>query len=305
MASSIASPKSVVRRGKPLNNPLMPYFFLAPFLITFLLFFIAPVLYSVYLSFFIKQRVIGGPAVEVFGGFANYIRAFQDADFLRSFVNIVVFGLIQIPIMLGLATMFALIMDFLKGAMLNFFRTVFYIPYTIPSVIAGLLWGYLYSRNLSPVNFYLESNDKIDFIAGSLLFWSIGNIVTWTWTGYNTIVLYASLQNISRELYEAARVDGATGWNLVRYIKLPLLVPSLLLTFIFSIIGTSQIFSEPFILRSTLGFLPNNTTPNLYLYQVAAQDQNYSYAAALAIILALVTFICSIFFLRQTGRSDG
>jgi multiple sugar transport system permease protein len=304
MATGLANTSRVMRKGKPLSNPVTPYIFLAPFFLAFLLFFIVPVLYAVYLSFFVKQRVIGGASVDIFGGFSNYIRAFQDTAFLQSFLNIGIFGVIQVPIMLALSTTFALVLDFVKGPLQNFFRTVFYLPYTIPSVIAGLLWGYLYSQNLSPVNYFLESNDKIDFLNSNIILWSIGNIVTWTWTGYNTIVLYASLQSVSREIYEAARVDGATGWNLVWYIKIPLLIPSLLLTLIFSIIGTSQIFAEPFIL-ARINFVPTNITPNTYLYQVAAQDQNYSYAAALAIILALVTFTFSIFFLRQTANSDG
>jgi multiple sugar transport system permease protein len=303
MATSLARSNRTTRKGKPLSNPATPYIFLSPFLIAFLLFFIAPVLYAVYLSLFVKQRVMGAPPIEVFS-FANYTRAFTDQAFLQSFLNIALFGLIQVPIMLALSTMFALVLDFVKGPLQNFFRTVFYLPYTIPSVIAGLLWGYLYSQNLSPVNYFLESNDKIDFLSSNVILWAIGNIVTWTWTGYNTIVLYASLQSVSREIYEAARVDGATGWNLVWYIKIPLLIPSLLLTLIFSIIGTSQIFAEPFILRG-INFVPTNITPNTYLYFTAAQFQDYSYAAAMAIILALVTFTFSLFFLRQTANSDG
>ena len=276
-------------------------------MLAFLTFFVAPVLYSVYLSFLIKKRSgTFGVATDVFGGFANYIRAFTDSDFIASFGNIIAFGIIQIPIMLALATIIALILDEVEGPLARFFRSAVYIPYTIPSVIAGLLWGFLYSRNLSPVNYALQQagQEPINFLSPlPILFFSIGNIVTWTWTGYNAITLYANLQTVSKELYEAAKVDGATGWNVIRYIKLPLLRPALLLTFIFSIIGTMQIFAEPFVLRG-LGFVPVNTTPNTYLYQVAAQDANYSYAAALAIIVAGVTFAFSIFLLRMINRSD-
>jgi multiple sugar transport system permease protein len=105
------------------------------------------------------------------------------------------------------------------------------------------------------------------------------------------------------QLYEAAAIDGATGWNVIRYIKLPLLRPALMLTLIFSVIGTAQIFSEPFVLRG-IGFVPVNITPNTYIYQIASQDANYSYAAALAVVLALVTFSFSAFFLRYVNRSQ-
>jgi len=287
------------------NNRLTPYLFLAPFLLAFSLFFILPVLYSVYLSFLTKIRNGFAPPTEVFGGFANYIRAFTDADFLASFVNILVFGFIQVPLMLLFATVFALMIDGTQGWLSKVFRTAIYIPYTIPGVIAGLLWGFLYSKGLSPLNYVLSNNGGIpvDFLDSSLLLFSIGNIVTWTWTGYNAVTLYANLQNVSRELYEAAAIDGATGWNVIRYIKLPLLRPALMLTLIFSVIGTAQIFSEPFVLRG-IGFVPVNVTPNTYIYQIASQDANYSYAAALAVVLALVTFSFSAFFLRYVNRSQ-
>lgn len=287
------------------NNRLTPYLFLAPFLLAFSLFFILPVLYSVYLSFLTRVRNGFAPPTEVFGGFANYIRVFTDSDFLASFVNILVFGAIQVPLMLMFATAFALIIDETQGWLSKVFRTAIYIPYTIPGVIAGLLWGFLYSRNLSPLNYLLSNNGgtPVNFLDSSLLLFSIGNIVTWTWTGYNAVTLYANLQNVSRELYEAAAIDGATGWNVVRYIKLPLLRPALMLTLIFSVIGTAQIFSEPFVLRG-IGFVPVNITPNTYIYQIASQDANYSYAAALAVVLALVTFAFSAFFLRYVNRSQ-
>jgi multiple sugar transport system permease protein len=263
-------------------------------MVAFSLFFILPVLYSVYLSFLTKVRKGFSPPVEVF-----------DADFWQSFLNIIIFGLIQVPLMLIVATVFALIIDQTTGALAKFFRTAIYIPYTIPGVIAGLLWGFLYSKNLSPLNYALIAGgaEPINFVGSSLLLFSIGNIVTWTWTGYNAITLYANLQNVSRELYEAAAIDGATGWNVIRYIKLPLLRPALMLTLVFSVIGTAQIFSEPFVLRG-IGYVPVNITPNTYIYQIASQDANYSYAAALAVILALVTFTSSAFFLRYVNRSQ-
>lgn len=289
------------------QRSLAPYLFLAPFMGAFLLFFVTPVLYSVYLSVLVKKRTgTFGVATDVFGGFTNYLRAFQDSDFLASFGHIFIFGIVQIPIMLVMATIIALILDEVAGPLGRFFRSAIYIPYTIPGVIAGLLWGFLYSRNLSPVNYALQSagQEPFNFLSPlPILLFSIGNIVTWTWTGYNAITLYANLQTVSKELYEAAKVDGATGWNVIRYIKLPLMRPALLLTFIFSIIGTMQIFAEPFVLRG-IGFVPVNITPNTYLYQVAAQDANYSYAAALAIIVATATFLFSIFFLRMVNRAQ-
>ena len=287
------------------RQALTPWLFLAPFLAVFALFYVAPVGYALYISLFIKKRAGFGPAKEVFGGLTNYLRAFQDSDFLHSLLNILIFGVVQVPLMLVLATALALTLDAVKNRAGRFFRTAFYLPYTIPSVIAGLLWGYLYSKNLSPFNQISRAagGSGVDFLSSSVVLWSIAVIVTWTWTGYNMITLYAALQNVSDDLYEAAKIDGATGWNLTRYIKLPMLRPTLLLSLIFSIIGTMQIFSEPFVLRP-LGYVPDNITPNTYVYLAVARDANFSYGAALAIVLALVTFALSAFFLRYT-RTGG
>jgi multiple sugar transport system permease protein len=274
--------------------------FLAPFLTVFVAFYLTPVLYAIYLSLFIRKRVGIGPAKEVFGGLANYIRAVQDGDFLNGLKNMFVFGIVQVPIMLGLAIILALLLAESRGIFMKVCRTAFFMPYGIPSAIGALIWGYLYSPNLSPFNQVLGALHlgAIDFLSPATILYSIANIVTWTWTGYNMITLFAALQNIPTELYEAARVDGATPWDIVRSIKIPLLMPTLKLLFIFSVIGTSQLFTEAFVLRP-LGYVADNITPNLYLYLTAARDANYSYAGALAILLALLIFVISGPFLRR------
>jgi multiple sugar transport system permease protein len=274
--------------------------FLAPFLTVFVAFYLTPVLYAIYLSLFIRKRVGIGPAKEVFGGLANYIRAVQDGDFLNGLKNMFVFGIVQVPLMLGLAIILALLLAESRGIFMKVCRTAFFMPYGIPSAIGALIWGYLYSPNLSPFNQVLGALHlgAIDFLSPATILYSIANIVTWTWTGYNMITLFAALQNIPTELYEAARVDGATPWDIVRSIKIPLLMPTLKLLFIFSVIGTSQLFTEAFVLRP-LGYVADNITPNLYLYLTAARDANYSYAGALAILLALLIFVISGPFLRR------
>lgn len=276
--------------------------FLAPFLTVFAAFYLAPVVYAIYLSLFVKKRIGIGPAKEIFGGLANYLRAVQDTDFLNGLNNMFLFGIVQIPAMLGLAILLALLLDQTRNIFTRVCRTVYFMPYGIPTAIGALIWGYMYAPNLSPFNQILRSlhQSTVDFLSPGLVLFSIGNIVTWTWTGYNMITLFAALQNIPKDLSEAARVDGATEWNIVRHIKIPLVIPTLRLLFIFSVIGTSQLFTEALVLRP-LGYVADNITPNLYLYLTAARDANYSYAAALAILLAVLIFIISAVFLRRVG----
>ena len=278
------------------------YLFLTPFLAVFIAFYLAPVGYALYLSLFIRKRIGVGPPKEVFGGLANYIRAIQDSDFLIGLKNMFLFGVVQVPVMLGLAVLLALLLHQSRGFFMKACRTAYFMPYGIPTAIGAMVWGYLYAPNLSPFNQILRAfrQSAIDFMSPAVVLWSIANIVTWTWTGYNMITLFAALQNIPEDLYEAARVDGAKTWDIVRRIQIPLLLPTLQLLFIFSIIGTSQLFTEAFVLRP-LGYLADNITPNLYLYLTAARDANYSYAGALAILLALLIFIISGPFLRRVG----
>ncbi len=277
-----------------------PLLFLTPFLTVFVAFYLAPVLYAVYLSLFVRKRVGLGPARDVFGGLANYVRAVQDLDFLSGLKNMFVFGIVQVPIMLGVAIALALLLDQSKGFFGKLCRTVFFMPYAIPAAIGALIWGYMYSPDLSPFNQVLGTfhQGPIGFLSPGLVLFSIANIVTWTWTGYNMVTLFAALQGIPKDLYEAASVDGATAWDVVRSIKIPLLLPTLQVLLIFSLIGTSQLFTEAFVLRP-LGYVADNITPNLYLYLTAARDANYSYAAALAILLALLIFAISGPFLRR------
>ncbi len=132
---------------------------------------------------------------------------------------------------------------------------------------------------------------------------AIGNIVTWQYTGYNMIIMYAALQAIPPDLYEAALVDGATGWEVARYIKIPLIAPAIVLTCVFSIIGSLQLFTEPSIM-STLAptVIQDHYTPNLYAYTLAFTNQQYNYSAAISFTLGAIVFVCSYIFMFATNR---
>ncbi|WP_044090616.1 carbohydrate ABC transporter permease, partial [Bifidobacterium reuteri] len=131
----------------------------------------------------------------------------------------------------------------------------------------------------------------IDMFDPSVLLASIGNINTWEFTGYNMLIFYSSLSTIPHSLYEAASIDGASEWQIVKSIKLPELRGSLAITVIFSIIGSFQLFNEPSILQS---MVPGNAittyyTPNMYAYNLSFSGNQSNYAAALAIVMAVIT----------------
>jgi multiple sugar transport system permease protein len=280
---------------------VLPYLFLTPFLILFLLFFILPLGYALGISLF-ADRLVGG---TVFVGGQNYLQAFQDGSFWEGVRRMLLFMVVQVPVMLCLALLFALILDSGVAKLRTLFRLGFFLPYAIPSVVAALLWGYLYSPSFGPFT-QLASSLHLPapgFLTESGMLASIGNIVTWQWTGYNMIIMYAALQAIPPELYEAALVDGATGWKVARYIKIPLIAPALVLTCVFSIIGSLQLFNEPQIMETIAPtVIQDHYTPNLYAYTLAFTNQQYNYSAAISFTLGAIVFVCSYVFMLATNR---
>jgi multiple sugar transport system permease protein len=135
--------------------------------------------------------------------------------------------------------------------------------------------------------------------------WSIANIVTWEFAGYNVLVITAQLQAVPGDLYEAARIDGASSWQIVRHVKLPLLRPAIVMTTVFTIIGTLQLFAEPLILKPVSTSISYTYTPNLAAYNSAFNNNAYHLAAAQAVLLAVAAFILSFGFLRLVGRRGG
>ena len=131
------------------------------------------------------------------------------------------------------------------------------------------------------------------------------NIVNWEFIGYNMIIIYAALRSIPPELYEAARVDGASETRIALSIKIPAIRPALLLTVIFSVIGTFQLFTEPKLLRTLAPTVIGTAyTPNLYAYNVAFVNQDANYAAALAFLLGIVIMIISYIVQLSTQRKE-
>lgn len=142
-----------------------------------------------------------------------------------------------------------------------------------------------------------------DFLGNTLMLPSIANVVTWEFTGYNMIVLYAALRTVPRELYDAAAVDGAGAWRIAWSIKVPALRPALLLCLMFSIIGSFQLFTEPNLLQAVAPtVIGASYTPNLYAYSLAFVSQEPDYAAAVSFLLGLAMVIISYAVLYAASR---
>ncbi len=262
--------------------------FVAPFVLVFALVFLAPIGYSVYLSLF-RDRLIGG---NTFVGLDNYRQAFQDREFWSGLGRVGLFLLVQVPIMLGIALLVALALDSGRLHGRDFFRVSIFLPYAVPAVVATLMWGFMYGNRFGLV---ASLNEHLglslpDPLSPHLVLASIGNIVTWEFTGYNMLIFYSALHVVPRSLYEAAEIDGAGRIRIVTAVKLPAIRGALAIATIFSVIGSFQLFNEPSILK---GLAPNAITtyftPNLYTYALSFSGRQQNYAAAVAIVMALVT----------------
>lgn len=273
--------------------------FVAPFLTLFTAFYVVPIGYAVYQSFRTVERegTFGAP-VETFGGLVQYRQVFASEPFRESVLRVLGYGIVQVPVMLGLALVFALVLDstLIKGK--KFYRLAFFVPYAVPGVIAAIMWGFIYSPALSP---FSAVTQRIDLLSTDTVLWSIANVVTWVYTGYNMLIIYSALQAIPTEIYEAARLDGAGQARVAWSIKIPMVMPAIILTAVFSIIGTLQLLAEPQVFRTFTTAVSSTFTPNLVVYSTSTVP-NFHLASAFSVVLALVTFVMSFTFLKFTQR---
>lgn len=264
--------------------------FLAPFAIVFALVFLAPIAYALFLSLF-ADRLVGGVQ---FVGLDNFARILGDARFWSGVGNVVLFLLVQVPIMLFLSLLVALAIDSGRVHGAAFVRLSVFLPYAVPAVVATLMWGFMYGDRFGLVRWMNEllGTSVASPLAPDTVLAAIGNIVTWQFVGYNMLIFFAALRTIPQSLYEAAEIDGAGELRVVTAIKLPAIRGALVIATIFSIIGSFQLFNEPSILR---GLAPNaitsSFTPNIWAYELSFSGQQQGLAAAVAILMGILTAV--------------
>ena len=290
LASPPAVPKNVPRTMGRMRhrNRWTGWGFVGPFMIVFALVFLAPIVYSIYLSLF-QTQLVGGTS---FVGFDNYVRALSDPQFWDGVGRVTLFLAVQVPVMLGISLLVALAIDSGRLYGRDFFRLTIFLPYAVPGVVAALMWGFMYGDRFGLVG---NVNDLLgtsipDPLASVLVLPAIGNIVTWEFVGYNMLIFYSALRVVPASLYEAAEIDGAGPWRVISAIKLPAIRGALVVATIFSIIGSFQLFNEPSILQAlSPNYISTHYTPNLYAYSLSFSGQQYNYSATVAIIMGVLT----------------
>ncbi|GAA2683566.1 MULTISPECIES: carbohydrate ABC transporter permease [Actinoplanes] len=305
-----ARPAAAKKARQASRRAGVPYAFLAPGLLLFTLFLAAPIVYAGYLS--LRKVKVSGLGLgaksrtEVWAGFSNYVRSMTDPEFLPSVYRILGYGLIVVPTMLGLALLMALLLDANRTRpwIGSFTRIAIFLPYAVPAVVASLLWGFLYLPRVSPITDVLEAFGLTapELLSSSWVLWAVANVAIWGGTGFNMIVIYTALKAVPTSLYESARIDGASELAIAWRIKIPIVMPSLVMTFVFSLIATLQVFAEPMTLKPLSNTISFTWTPLMKVYRDAFVRNDIYSAAATSVVIALATFLLSFGFLKLVGR---
>ncbi|MBG6237149.1 multiple sugar transport system permease protein [Mycetocola sp. CAN_C7] len=304
-STTIAAPRR--RAGAGLR--LAPYLFVLPFAVLFVWFLIAPIFVAIGNSLFRETSSglgFGSANETVFVWFEQYAKALQDAEFLAGFGRVLLYGVVQVPVMIIISAVLALLFDsaLVKGK--RFFQLAVFLPYAVPGVIAALLWGFLYQPSVSPLVAGLRSiGIPADFLSPGAVLWSIANVSIWSYVGINMIILFSALQSVPRDMYEAAKLDGAGELRIAMSIKIPMIWPAVLLTTLSSIIGTLQLFNEPAVLKTITSNISSDYTPNMAIYAASTTANDPQLASAMAILLGLATFILSVVIMKLTTRRKG
>jgi multiple sugar transport system permease protein len=284
------------------RSDLLPaLIFLLPGLVLFALFFLGPMLYSLRISFF--EWKIVHPDQSVFVGFQNYQRALSDPIFRRAILNTLAYTIITVSVKLFLGLCVALLLnDAFRGR--TFFRVAYYLPVITSWVIVSLLFEYMFNGQAGLINYFLK--DILHVIPKNIL-WFADPILTlvpivlldiWKGIGWAAIIFLAGLQTIPAELYEAARVDGASFWAQVRYITWPLLASTTIFLVVVLVIGGLNAY-VPFQLM-TNGGDPMDLTHSVLtlMYEATFGKIDFGYGAAISYLLTIFVFIVSVIELR-------
>ena len=277
------------------------YFFIAPFYLSYAIFGLYPLLFSIYLAL----SDFKGLGTIRFVGLDNFRRLALDRVFWQSMENGVLLFILYVPVMLFLSLVLAVLLNSGRVRGFRFFRTLIFVPYITNMVAAGFTFKILLAKTNGLVNIALGllSIPPVPWLEDV---WaariSLSLLIIWAWLGYNMVIMLAGLQTIPADLTEAARVDGANSRQAFFHVTVPLMRPVILFCAVMSTIGSFGLFTE--VLTLTGGGPMNATiTPIIRIYGVAFGSLQFGYASAMAYTFAAIIFMLTIlqyrFFCRE------
>ena len=297
---SATRPRPPIRWGKiaTIAGFLLPAGILYSGLVLF------PIVQAAYYSLF---RWNGLGPIQNFIGLTNYTRALADKVFMGAlFHNLQIVALslvIQLPLALGLAL---LVRQLQRGRAV--FRTVFFLPFVLSEVVTGVIWSFIYRPQGGLINVLLQAispglAETALLAEPSTVLYALFVVITWKFFGYHMILYIAGLQNIPAEIEEAAQIDGASRWQALGYITLPLLGPTIRLSIYLSVLGSLQFFDLIWVM-TTGGPVNASNTMATYLYKFGFQRFQLGYGSAIAVMMFLICFSFSLIYQRVAMRED-
>jgi len=281
--------------------------FVAPALIVIAVFFFLPVLAGFALSFTDFDIYALADIDNLrFVGFANYLELLQTPLFWKALGNTLYFVGVGVPLSIAASLGAALLLNSKLARFRPFFRVALFAPVVTTLVAVAIVWRYLLHTRSGLINYGLESLGlaPIDWLGDPR--WAMPAIIlfaVWKNFGYNMIIFLAGLQSIPEEHYEAARIDGASSWQQLRYVTLPMLRPALLLVAIITVSGYFQLFAEPYVM--TQGNPLQSTVSVLYfMYQEGFTWWSLGRASAIAFLLFALILAATLLLLRWNRRVE-
>ncbi len=279
-------------------GPLTAYLFMAPYLVLFTIFVIVPVVFGVWVSLHNWDPLL---PVKPFVGLQNYVDLITPGSttfgpFWKSMEATGKFTLYSVPLLVVIPLLIALILNREFWGR-NFFRATFFAPYVLGVAVVGILWRFLLDPNVGLVNYYLGAlglPDNTPWITSLPWAWvSLVGVTVWWTLGFNTVIYLAGLQDIDPALYDAAKVDGANGWQRFVNVTLPGLSPVLLFVITVTILASANMFGQAYVI--TQGAPGEETTPAIwYIAEQGLRFFKMGPAAAMSYVLALALAVVSL-----------
>ena len=286
---------------KASSDTLPAYLFVAPTLSGYLLFVLGPLIAAIVLSF-THYDMMSPPRLV---GFSNYARLISDARLAVVYKNTALFALTAVVLTVGIGTFLGMAVNKRLPAFLKYIlRTAYFFPVLVGMIYAAMVWKFLFNRDLGVVNYYLHffNVPPIPWLTSSAwAIWSVILVYVWKNVGFTMLTTLAGLQNISEELYEAARIDGAKPHTVLFRITIPLLSPVILFNVTITMINTLQEF-DSIVALTNGGPGDASRTVVMYIYDKAFRSFDMGYASAIAVMLFAVISIVTLLQLWGSRR---
>ncbi|SER56886.1 multiple sugar transport system permease protein [Gracilibacillus ureilyticus] len=277
------------------NSTLKAFLYLLPALLILIVFNIYPIIKSFLMSFYTEYDFYNDIVYKY--GLSNFSDILNDPNFIKAVINTTVFVIGVVPISIITSLAIAVMLNSkVKG--LSFFRTIYFLPFVTSVVAVAIVWSWIFHSDYGLLNYFLGwfGIDPIQWLTDPT--YSMPALIilsVWKGLGFNIIIFLAGLQNINRQYYLAAQVDGASAWHRFLSVTLPLLSPTMFFISIISIINAFKVFDEIFALfNGTAGPANSTLTVVYYVYQKFYEEWEFGLASAAAFVLFIIVFLFTL-----------